>query len=203
MLQHAKKMILVDPERSQQNRRNLSDMDKEIEKTLNDQMPDDIKAKHYFSILTKYVKNPTTAWSVAAPDPVEDELLQSVPLEVRYKAKRILRLLRNNSEVGWNGQGQLIYRQQVIPDSNIIDLVNDILKYRGSASAPEGWEEFASALRSSGITKELVPNEKRWKYITQQQQQPTRLVQQPTLQSKAVSSSTRKKRKKINWENLA
>ena len=203
-MQHAKKMLLVDPERlPQQSTRRMSPLDSEIEKTLKDHMPDDVKAKLYYSILSKYANKATSSDTPISPwqqqhrqqnDEIEDELLQSVPPDIRYKAKRIVRLLRSNRDVEWNGHGQFIYRQQLIPNSNIIDLVSDILSEKTLSSPPIGWEQFADALNDSGVTKDLVPNVKRWKYISQSK------IQSPKM-SKSVRKSSRKRKKKfVEWE---
>lgn len=191
MLQHAKKMLIAEPPRN----RPLSNLDKEIQQTLNDaHLPDDIKAKQYYSILNRYMRpkqvKPTNN------NNVEAELLESVPIQVKYKAKRLMRIIRNHPEADWNERGELVYRQTTIPNSHIIDLISDILKPSSNSAAPRGWEEFAEVLKSSSVPKELVPNTQRWKYIQKQ-------IEKPTQETRVSSSSSaRKTRKKLKWESL-
>lgn len=192
MLQHSKKMLLVDPERqpgllaslqSHQQQQpplqqhilmpqqplRITDMDREISETLNKQMPEDIKAKLYHSILGKYMSHKQLSTDVVRKSPRldEEEILESLPPNVRYKGRRLLSHIRNNPDVEWNDKGELIYHQSVIKKSNIIDLIGELLKSNSSKTEPllSGWEEFTSILRASDIPKYLIVNSRRWKDI--------------------------------------
>lgn len=207
-MQHAKKMLLVDPQQQQQpqpeppkQQQYISEMDKEMQNTLNENIPDDLKAKFYYSILQKYVgRKSDYAWDSTTPMQVEEELLESVPPEVKYKAKRLLRIIRNNPEAEWNSRGEFIYRQRTIPNSHIIDLIGDVLRKSNNLSPPPlGWEEFARMLKSINVPRELVPNTQRWKFITKEEEE-ERPTQLPT-----ITSSTRKSRRRakaIEWKSL-
>jgi hypothetical protein len=52
----------------------------------------------------------------------------------------------------------------IIPGSNIVDLLNDVLRDRRSSS-PIGWEPFARLLAFLNIPREFIHNNQRWDYI--------------------------------------
>ena len=67
---------------------------------------------------------------------------------------------------GWSERGELVYKQATVPNSNIIELVNDVLRQKSSDRAV-GWREFASGLGSASvkISRDLITNNDSWKII--------------------------------------
>ena len=53
---------------------------------------------------------------------------------------------------------------QPIPGSNIIDLVNDVLRQRKGIE-PTGLQPFAEGLRAMNIPQDFVGNKKRWEWM--------------------------------------
>lgn len=141
-----------------------SDMDREIRNVLDSSDPDDIKALKYSQILVRVrgMQKP-----LKDNDIDEKYILDSIAENVRHKAKRLLDKVIENTELGWNKYGELIYRQTPIPNSNIVQLLTDILKSR-THEKPVGWYDFAEALAGSidKVDKELVPNPSSWKIIS-------------------------------------
>jgi len=143
-----KKYLLVD--------KPSSPLDVEIRSILDDvDKTDDIKVKLYFQALAKY-KEPT-------PDPTgidwDKEVLDSVSVEKRHKAKNILRHIHLNPEAHILPSGEFVYQQ--IPHSNIIDLVSDILSKRKQIR-PDGWSEFAKSLPQE---RHLIVNDDSWNVL--------------------------------------
>ena len=145
----AKKFVLVDPtayekqivrnvEKTSQQRQ-MSEMDVEIRAVLDSDEPDDIKAAKYMHALNKFrfVNRPTVDVSLK-----DEDILDSISNITRHKAKRLIDNIEENTELGWNDRGELIYRQTVVPNSNIVQLLTDILKPQ-SSDRPVGWREFA------------------------------------------------------------
>lgn len=145
----------------------LSGLDKEIQNTLNTNEPDDVKAKLYANTLRKYITIMDTPRTNTKPvdDDVESDVLESAPSQHRYKAKRLLRTIKESPEASWSPRGEFIYRQRLVPNSNIIDLINDLLRNSTTAAPPTGWEEFSEFLKNENIAKELIVNKQRWKYM--------------------------------------
>lgn len=195
-MKNARKYVLVDPteyEKMQNKQcgvsqtttmqpmseRRLMSLDGEIMEILNSDKSDDIKAKLYGSALKNF-KDLSRKYSPAAttdsfPAPTlgsitkeqEDDILDSISPQLKHKAKRLLNALKNNSDVSLNAQGQLIYKQTLIPNSNVLDLLTHILKTKAVSNPPPGWIEFVSALSGANLLKEHVPNYRAWKVINE------------------------------------
>ena len=166
-MQHAKKMMLVDPRfvRPTMRDKSLSALDTEIASTLESDEPDDEKAKRYISTLKKFkYHEELPVPPVKKIDKLESSVLDSMPPNQRYKAKRMLNLLRNNPEVDFNDKGELIYRQSSIPNSDIVDLIGDATRSKSSED-PVGWQEFAQSLKVSKPRREVMPNTRIWNYM--------------------------------------
>ena len=112
---------------------------------------------------------------------VVKDVLDSVPKSMRNKAERLLQRLKSNPAVKWNALGELEYGGRVIQQSNLTDLVNDVLRKRRQAPAPLGWEDFADALRQVNVAQDLIGNPTRWDYI---RKTPALSTPQKTVQKK-------------------
>ena len=164
-MEHAKKMMLVDPRfaRPSMRDKSLSAMDTEIANTLDSDAPDDVKAKHYIMTLKRYKFHEEIPKPTVKPiEKLESTVLQSVSQKQQYKAKRAMDLLKRNSEVDFNDQGELIYRQSKVPGSNIVDLIEDLTRTT-STEAPVGWEALAQSLNKAPC--EIVSNTRSWNYL--------------------------------------
>ena len=57
----------------------------------------------------------------------DKHIIDSVPKMMQNRAKLLIQKLKDNSDViSWNDNGQLILEGSIVPNSNIIDLVNDV-----------------------------------------------------------------------------
>ena len=156
-----KKFVLVDPTSYQQQQQQPStELDTQVRNVLDDvSKPDDVKAKLYGQLLTKH----TVQQQQQQPEfNLEREVLESVPVSVRHKAKRILRELENNPNVTIEPSGRFVYKQTPIENSNVIDLVEDILRDKKiiTGTEPSGWREFAQSL--SNLEKYYIQNTRSW-----------------------------------------
>ena len=156
----AKKYVLVDPAvYENQQQRPESEMDVEIRSILNSYEPDDIKAARYAQALNKFrnVNRPKEK-----PSLKNEEILDSISNTVRHKAKRILDGISDIPEMSWNEKGELVYKQSVVPNSDIVKLLTDVLKSK-TVERPEGWKEFAQGLGTSNkMDRELISNQSSW-----------------------------------------
>jgi hypothetical protein len=57
----------------------------------------------------------------------------------------------------------LKYKGETVRGSNVVDLVNDVLRKRKYFN-PQGWETFGEALREANVPQDLIGHEDRWKY---------------------------------------
>jgi len=141
-----------------------SDMNREMRQVLDSDDPDDIKVLKYSQILAKL----RGIHKLPEENNIDEKyILDSIAENVRHKAKRLLDKVIENTKLGWNNYGELIYRQTPIPNSNIVQLLTDIMKTR-THEKPVGWQDFAEALAGNldRVDKELVPNPSSWKIIS-------------------------------------
>src|ERR1700690_130392 len=166
-MEHAKKMMLVDPRFARPSMREkfLSALDTEIANTLDSDEPDDVKAKNYIMTLNRYKFHGEIPKPAVKPiEKLESSVMQSVSQKQQYKAKRAMDLLKRNSDVDFNDQGELIYRQSRVPGSNIVDLFEDLPRTT-SSEPPVGWEALASSLKESKAPREIVSNTRSWNFM--------------------------------------
>lgn len=148
----ARKYLLVDPNTPLQSTSTTS----EAERILYDpKLAEDLKAKLYEQLLAKNSLLSAAGRQSPPPPPVvvrdfEGDVLESVPYGQRYKAKRILRELENNSDVSVGANGEFVYKNVLVPKSNIIDLVVEALlkKKRLTGYETPGWYDFANSLQN-------------------------------------------------------
>ena len=57
----------------------------------------------------------------------------------------------------WNDRGELLHEGMVVPGSNVVDFVHDLLRKR-KTSDPIGRQQFGSQMRAAHIPMELVGN---------------------------------------------
>jgi hypothetical protein len=168
----------------------LLSVDAEMKKVLNDTVPltEGERASKYAQLLRRYqtfsgqnvARTPIVERAVpdadvrkqdsSSPDPsaLEREIIESVPKAMGHKAALLLKRLKNNPDVQWDEAGQLVYKGVKIKRTNVVDLVNDVLRHRKTAPTPPGWQVFAQALARDNVPYELIGNAKRRKYMFDQ-----------------------------------
>ena len=96
---------------------------------------------------------------------VERDVVASAPRSMKIKASRLLQRLKSDPDVKWNDRGEFEYRGQLIKNSNLTDLVNDVLRDRKRKTEPRGWETFAEVLHRLNVPQDLIGNPARWSFI--------------------------------------
>ena len=87
----------------------------------------------------------------------EEDILSSIPKVQRSRVKAVLIHIRNSKILRWNERGEIIYKNQLIPHSHIIDLLKDSQRQYKNFN-PTGLKEFYSALEESNVPKALISN---------------------------------------------
>ena len=98
------------------------------------------------------------------PTSLEQEVIESVPLSMSKKAQRLMARLKYHPDLNWTTHGEMKYKGRLVPGSNIVDLVNDVLRQRKRAPIPAGWKTFAEVLKEVNVPQELIGNLSRRKY---------------------------------------
>ena len=58
----------------------------------------------------------------------DKQIIDSVPKTMQNLAKLLVQKLKDHSDViSWNDNGQLVLEGSIVPNSNIVDLVNDVM----------------------------------------------------------------------------
>lgn len=164
----------------------VTEIDSDMQELLQRQdIPIDEKAKLYDQNLQRYLNfydkrmSKPVRVSVAQPatpaneekedkpmpekddDEIESDIVDSVPTTMKSRARQLVKKLKANKDIiGWNDQGQMLYKGRPVPGTNIVDLVNDSLRQRKNFN-PEGWELFSKALGHLNVPEGVVRNEKR------------------------------------------
>jgi hypothetical protein len=156
----------------------------------------------YLNVYDDYKPRPVAV----APEPVkqdlfDDEILESVPKTMKAKAQLLLKKMKSRPDISWNEKGELKYKGETVQGSNVVDLVNDVLRQRKYFN-PQGWETFGEALREANVPQDLIGHEDRWRFITQTKRTPrSRKRQQSPSPIRPYSPKTpRSRRKEVqNW----
>lgn len=177
-------MHLVDPKIMQQMsapvnpiHRSIANLDQDMQAILQKtNLSDQDKVREYNQVLQRYleyydhVRNPIPTLPTPHSTPsqssrsVRDEVLRTVPKTMKRKAEAVLDRIENQANMKWNDRGELIYEGELVKGSNVVDLVNDVIRHRKSFQ-PRGWQEFARALRQSNVPQDLVGNQERWRWM--------------------------------------
>ncbi|KFM80829.1 hypothetical protein X975_19175, partial [Stegodyphus mimosarum] len=176
-MKHARNMVLVPEDRLNKFiGDNLSDMDKTLRRK---DLSGNEKATIYLKILQKYVHYPFPAdvkpkeeekeATIIKPiaetevnvkpntNSLECLILHNVPEKFKRTAEDILNFVRNHSStVSWNAKGELIYREDTIHNTNIAELVVNLLE--NSKNHPKGQDIFHRALTELSIPTYFIKN---------------------------------------------
>jgi hypothetical protein len=192
-MEHAKKMMIIDPEHYGRTRmidKKMSGLDHEISVVLNSELPDDIKVKHYMAALREYRALETfperqqRREAALQQMTTTEDVLKTVNPESRIKAERILKNIQPN--LRWSDKGELIHDNALVPDSHIGELLNEA-SIAGSKENPIGFEEFVDTIKDSNIPNQFIDNLKLRRHLRAAKRQHT---------SPATSSAERKRIKK-------
>jgi hypothetical protein len=126
----------------------------------------------YLNVYDDYRPRPVAV----APEPVkqdlvDDEILENVPKTMKAKVQHLLNKMKSSPDISWNEKRELKYKGETSPGSNVVDLVNDVLRKRKYFN-PQGLETFGEALREANVSQDLIRHEDRWRYITQTKRTP-------------------------------
>lgn len=184
-MEFSKKFVLVpesDFSKHTPSQKQLSEFDKEMQKILNSKLQDFEKLQLYYDLLKRKMNledfNPPFKMDVTEkdepPKPAEDETMQNpansednilkmIPTGVQKQGEQLLQYLKTYPNIlRWNERGEIIYKNQLIPKSNLTDLIGLILTQRKSYKHLSGREEFLKALSSMNTPKLFFKN----KYLT-------------------------------------
>lgn len=89
-------------------------------------------------------------------------LLHGVKKTYRSQCKQLAEFIKRSSNIGWTSSGRVVIDGVEMPDSNVVDLLNDAARYRKTSAVPHGRAQLASALRRAGVPRKLIGNQQFW-----------------------------------------
>lgn len=183
-MEYAKKMVVVPQElierlqTGEDGRRSDNSLDAEMHHILNDKRIDDgEKWKQYQQVLQRFLH-----FSASKREPINlpvveteigktqermhrtasalvDELVDTFPKIYKGDARNLLRAMaRTGDLVSWDGEGAVYVRNVKIPNSNIVDIMHNIVRVRKVDRLPVGWREVMGALKEMNIPTEYINN---------------------------------------------
>ena len=182
MMEHAKKMVLIDPRMIQTQQEykvpnpqlnSLGTLDNEMKNILDSNYPEDEKIKLYEQSLQKYLtmyrkyisprqeQLPPTESGEKQKGITDEDIVESVPKSMRDRAAYLVKMMKKSGLIQWNERGELLYKGEVQEGTNIADLVNDVLRRRRNFS-PEGSSVFVQALKEAHVPETVIGHKERW-----------------------------------------
>ena len=120
----------------------------------------------------------------------DKQIVDSVPKTMQNCAKLLIQKLKDHSDIiSWNDNGQLVLNGSNIPNSNIVDSVNDVMRKRKGFN-PEHSNTFAKALAKINVPEDYLRDPNRidsilWYHRLQDSQAPG-----PSFVSETVEAPT-------------
>lgn len=182
-MEHAKKYALIpenDLNKHVPTKRDLSDFDKDMQKILSSNLNDFEKVKLYYELLKrkanllefnhpylsvnngeeeiKKIKDEPASERTPVTD-FDEMVLRSVPSTIKQYASQLLQYLKTSPDIiKWNQRGEIIYKNNLIANSNIADLCTLILSQRKSLNNIIGKTEFLRALNEANVPRLFIRN---------------------------------------------
>ena len=161
----------------------LANLDQQIQSTLiNPEIPSDQKAADFNQLNRRYHQLQDQVLNPHSPRPIEKEqppeelqiperqILRSVPKRDENKAKLLIDHIKNNQDMfRVSTKNELLDTNgRPIPRSNLVDLVHEVVRNRGSRKL-DGITEFITALEETNVPKEALGSRNRLEDLSQKQ----------------------------------
>lgn len=151
--------------------RKLGELDSEMKSIFDRTDLDEYeKAMFYSNTLDKYMAVKEKMMK-PTPIPLVDEKTPTVnkqhttpsidmdmfPTSYRKRAQNLLNHIQRNTSLGWNSRNELTVDSIPVEGSNIVDLVDDAVRFKKRPS-PTGSQSFTERLLNSNVPKSLIGN---------------------------------------------
>lgn len=94
-----------------------------------------------------------------------NKLVLKIPKTYRGKGKKLLNFILNSSQIDWESEGRVKIDGSVIPGSNIVELVKDVVKPKRNKKddPPLGRAQFVDALKRVKVPPDAIGNKSFWR----------------------------------------
>nr|XP_039250929.1 uncharacterized protein LOC120328486 [Styela clava] len=174
-MNYTKKMILVEPHvaeslplKDPESKNFLSNLDTEMQSILqrsdlneNEKVLFYQQALHRYQNVSKLMKKPLRVSVEKISNHVNhDNILNAFPVSQREKVKPILDTFKRSNTILWDKKGQFIHDGQVIPNTNIIDLLDDVTRVKKKPAL--GHDKFADTIKNLNVPGMFIINKRRY-----------------------------------------
>lgn len=126
-------------------------------------------------------------------------ILDTIPKTYSKKGESLLHLISlSKNKIHWDEDGTVVIDNKKIVGSNILDLINDVLRPL-KRDDPLGWKSFSSALYDIKIPLMYLGNPKRIKYINELKSKKLGEISSEE-EFHTPTKYIKKVRKKLDWE---
>src|SRR6218665_2444878 len=133
------KMILIEPRQMNEymERNTVSIPDREIlHRERQTMFKPNIVAK------VKDMQESAVKETVKESDNFESMVIDTVPNTMKSRASRLLKHIKLIPHIRWSKKDELIVKNKTLPETHVVDLINDLLRKR--TSSPNGWKQLAT-----------------------------------------------------------
>ena len=88
----------------------------------------------------------------------EDKIIRNVPKTYQAKAKKLISHFKDYTDTTWNNKGGMVVDGNIVPDTNITVLVNDILRKARHEIDPVGRNVLIEQLTKTEVPRGIVDN---------------------------------------------
>ena len=170
-------MLLIPQEtvqRLQGDQTDVSSLDKAMTTVLkNRKISDAVKWQQYNQILQRFLhvagqkrKTLKIPLESSTSEQLKVAILGTVPIKYQRKAILLLDVLTNEERIQWTKNGEVTIKGQKIQGSNLVELINDVLRHRRNVE-PIGWQEFALLLKDLNVGRDVIGNKDRYDFLNQ------------------------------------
>lgn len=172
-MEHAKKMMIVSPELFQRltatsvtedvHEKILGELDNDMQNVLKSELDDREKWTEYYQVLQRYlqfsnqIRKPIDIEGpILNKLPLADtEILDTIPKIYKRNAQCLVNILKRSENIEWDNKGIVSIKGETMPSSNIIDLINDVVRSRKTTN-PVGSKPFVALLNDLNVPNELI-----------------------------------------------
>lgn len=125
---------------------------------------------------TTNVNQQTEAENTIKSNPIQDNwkkaIAEKMPKTHKGKADELIDFLANSNQFAVHDNGEIVINDKIIPKSNIVRLIHDVIRKKTKAPPPLGHGHFITLLRDLNVPKYLIGNTARWNMIKEEFQTP-------------------------------
>ena len=154
----------------------LEELGENMQQLLKSDASDEEKMTQYGQMMQRYqvLQNNLTKPSIIIPKlpetstttPTKPDILSTVPKTFQTRAKLLLRHLEEKTPFSWNDKLELTQKGQPVPGTNVVDIVNDLIRKRKTNAPPLGWESVMRSLKETNVPREAIGNDERWEVFS-------------------------------------